>query len=552
MGVVDLLNEAKKSGVKIEVVDGELQIEAKASKKHWLDKLRPHKQEILSFLIGEPTAEEIGEPPIQAEQYKPFPIHTLPKPVAKYVNAAAKSIGCDSSFIALPVLASLARAIGNRRVIRLKRTWTEPAIIWGAMIGKSGTHKTPAMQAAMMFLDRRQSESVAEHERAIETYDQDHAQYAMDFRAWQKSGKDKGLPPVEPALPTCLRYVTSDCTIEALAALLHDQFDGLLVSRDELAGWLNGIAEYKGGQGSDLGHWLAMWSAAPLTVDRKTGAIKMIHIPRASVSLVGGIQPGTLQKAIGREHMQDGLCARLLFAMPPAKPVVWTEAVVDEKTEQAMGGLIDRLLELEPLTTEGGDPEPVPLDLTCRAKKVWVEFFNRHRAELADLDDDLAACWSKLEAYAARFALIFQLCDCPHDHSIDETAMKSAIGLADWFGHEAKRVYGMFVEDDKGQEQRELTDWIERRGGRTTARDLQSSMRTYRQAGKAEAALCRLASEHLGGWSVVKTSGRPRREFVLTAVSASAEAPETAETATSVDADNADAPQNGQVWEASL
>jgi hypothetical protein len=60
-------------------------------------------------------------------------------------------------------------------------------------------------------------------------------------------------------------------TIEALAALLAVQFAGLLVLRDELGG----IAEYKGGKGSDLGHWLASWSRVPLTVDRKTGAQRM-------------------------------------------------------------------------------------------------------------------------------------------------------------------------------------------------------------------------------------------------------------------------------------
>jgi hypothetical protein len=31
-----------------------------------------------------------------------------------------------------------------------------------------------------------------------------------------------------------------------MATRQEDQFDGVLVSRDELAGWLNGIAEYKG------------------------------------------------------------------------------------------------------------------------------------------------------------------------------------------------------------------------------------------------------------------------------------------------------------------
>ncbi len=28
-------------------------------------------------------------------------------------------------------------------------------------------------------------------------------------------------------------------------------------------GWVDGLAECKGGRGSDTGHWLATWSAAP-------------------------------------------------------------------------------------------------------------------------------------------------------------------------------------------------------------------------------------------------------------------------------------------------
>lgn len=175
MDVVKLLAEAEQSGVKIEVVDGDLQIEANRSKKHWLEKLRPHKQEILSHLNGEPTDEEIGEAPKQAEHYKPFPVHCLPAIVGKFVGAASKAIGCDPAFIALPLMACLARAIGNKRVIRLKRSWVEPSIIWAAIVGKSGTHKTPALSASTRFLDRKQAESIAKHVEAMTNYEQEKA-----------------------------------------------------------------------------------------------------------------------------------------------------------------------------------------------------------------------------------------------------------------------------------------------------------------------------------------------------------------------------------------
>ena len=553
MDVVRLLADAKKDGVKIEAIDRELRIEAAASKKHWLDKLRPHKAELLDILQGASTqiddAAELEEP-ITTIAYQDFPTHTLPSPVGDYVRAAAKAIGCDESFIALPLLASLARAVGNKRVIRLKRTWTEPAIIWAAIVGNSGTHKTPAMQAATKFLDAKQKESIAAHLESLSGFEIEQAQYDRNLADWKRLKKTEEPPPWKPEEPACNRFTTTDATIEALAALLSVQFDGLLVTRDELAGWLNGIGEYKSGKGSDLGHWLAMWSAQSFTSDRKTGLVKMIHVPRAAVSLVGGIQPATLRAAIGQEHMANGLCARLLMAMPASKAVRWTDETVDQKTEAAITETFDRLLSLEPAADEHGEAEPFPLDLTPEAKTVWVAYFNRHRAELVDLDDDLAAAWSKLEAYAARFALIFQLCswaagDASGD-AIDEQSMQSAIELSDWFGGEAKRVYGLFVETKEEIEQRELIGLIERKGGRLTARELQQGSRKYKKSVDAELSLDELVESDLGRWEIVPTPGRQRREFVLSTPSTSTQVPSFAVSEASVDVDTVDSPQNHQ------
>jgi hypothetical protein len=469
-----------------------------------------------SVSVSTSTAREI-------EPYTPFPIDVLPAAVGDCVRAASCAIGCDSSFVALPLMACLARAIGNKRVIRLKRTWTEPAIIWASIVGKSGSHKTPAMAAAMSFLNREQAKAITAFQEAVAQFDQDKALYDREYAAWKRA-KSTEPPPWPPEEPVCNRFITTDTTIEALAFMLHNQFDGVLVHRDELAGWLGGIAEYKGGKGSDLGHWLASWSAAPLTVDRKTGAIKMIHVPRAAVSIVGGIQPGVLRKSIGQEHMQDGLCARLLLAMPDPKLVRWTDAEPDHNTQAAMGAIFEKLIGMSPAADGDGNPEPFAMSLSNEAKRVWVDYFNRHRAELSDLDDDLAAAWSKLEAYTARFALIFQLCswaageEYASDQLIDEAAMRSAITLSDWFGGEARRVYGLFSESNVDREQRELIELIRRKGGSVTARDLMRSSRRFGTADEADTALDELVRSKLGQWVPVPTSpkgGKPTRVFRL-------------------------------------
>ncbi len=76
--------------------------------------------------------------------YMPFPLAALPQPMRDYVDACSSAIDCDPAYIGLPLLAAKAAAIGNTRRIRLKRSWTEPAILWGAIVGESGTAKSPA------------------------------------------------------------------------------------------------------------------------------------------------------------------------------------------------------------------------------------------------------------------------------------------------------------------------------------------------------------------------------------------------------------------------
>ncbi len=253
----------------------------------------------------------------------------------------------------------------------------------------------------------------------------------------------------------------------------------------------------------------------------------MIHVPRASVGIIGGIQPGILRRAIGREHMQDGLCARLLLTMPAPRQVRWTEATIDPRSEAAMIAVFDRLLALESAADDDGKPMPFDMAMTAEAKATWVTYFNRHRAEMTDLDDDLAAAWSKLEAYAARFALVVQLCSWAagvgSSEQVDQASVESGVALSDWFGAEARRVYDVLSDDIEAAERRELVEWIAKRGGSVTARELQGGLRAYRaSASDADAALTKLVECGHGAWHGIgagSQGGRAFRVFKLSAPS---------------------------------
>lgn len=457
-------------------------------------------------------------------EFEPFPVDALPAPIKRFVRVASGAIGCDPSFIAVPMLVVCAACIGNSRVIRLKYGWTEPAIIWGCVIANSGDHKSPALAVCLGAIRQLQQRKLREYEKAIAQFnDCVLAEYESKLAEYKRSKLPGKQPPEKPVEPVAWRIVADDLTLEALADLLRKQPRGLLVAVDELAAWLGSMERYK--KGSDLARWLEVFGARPLVIDRKTGNQKTIYIPRAAVSICGGIQPDAYKRLMTLENRSNGMSARLLSFMPPRRPRKWTDKSIEEKDEAIIEELIDRLLrlEMEPPKTINDDPTPAAVSMSVDAKKIFVSFYNQHAEEQSTEASELAATWSKLEGYVPRIALTLHCIrwaageiHTDDEFLVDAESMQSAITLVKWFANEARRVHSMLAESPEEQATRELVDWIQQRGGSVTAREMQAHLRKYRSsAARAEADLRALVLAKLGKMEVEQTGGRPSLRFVL-------------------------------------
>ncbi len=229
-----------------------------------------------------------------------------------------------------------------------------------------------------------------------------------------------------------------------------------------------------------------------------------------------------------KEHFDNGLAARLLFAMPPRRPKRWTEDELPVGTEAALETLVGRLLALGMIEDEKGQPQPVDILLTPRGKEAWITFYNAHAVEQAEMTGELAAAWSKLEGYSARFALLVHLIRAESSDTtlaavgaVDEQSIAAGVTLSRWFGDEAARVYGIIgggAEDPEVREQRELLRVIQECGGQITVRRLMQKCRRYRgKAEAAEEALGRLvAANKLDVWTDTHSGGRGRPSCVYT------------------------------------
>ena len=408
--------------------------------------------------------------------------------------------------MALPVLAVLASAIGNSRRLKMKSAWDEPAILWTVLVGESGSLKSPSLEKALEPVQEAHAKACLEHKRKLEQYEREN------------SKKKEGEPPKYETI------MCSDITVEALISRLQNAPRGLLLARDEFSGFLKSFDQYKKGRGADVAQWLHMNGGRPVQVDRKTNN-EIVFIPNGTVCITGGIQPRILEQCLSQEFFDNGMAARLLPAMPPSRPKVWTESDISDAARHAYALVHRSLLGLEPTMDCDENPAPLLIDWSTDAKNLYVEFYDEHNHECRTLPKNLKSVWSKLEGCAARLALVIYCAKEAEGGSdargeVDMDSMAAGIRLARWFGNEARRVYAMFAADGQNEatKQEQLSRMIEKVGGEATVRDSQRSSSLYADAVEWKEAVDDLARVGLGRWNTIKpgpTGGHPIQEFVL-------------------------------------
>ncbi len=409
---------------------------------------------LIEALINQPERARIqpvsGSP--SDDEYRPFPVDTLPDAVAAFVAESAAAVRCDEAFIALPVLTLLGAAVGNARRLQLKRTYEAPTILWTGIIGESGTGKTPAIRTALA--------SAYEHEEVLRRLD----------------------PP--------RRLLVGDATTEALSQLMAANPRGIFCVRDELAGWFGSIDRYterRGGCSADQSFLLSAYNGMPHSVDRRTGDRRHVHIPRASLWVTGGIQPGILARAMGAAEREAGLLSRLLLACPPSRPQEYSDDDVAAATKDRFDTVLKGLFTLE------GEEF---VTLSPEAKQLWRAFHDRTAEEANRLSGDLTAAWSKFRDTALRIALILHLVESP-DGNVSRPTMERALILTEWFKQETRRVYAILADAPKRQAERTedeaLLTWMTGRGW-MTQRDIERGSRCFRGTGRAAAVLRRMVN----------------------------------------------------------
>ena len=108
------------------------------------------------------------------------------------------------------LLAIASGVIGSRFVLRVKRDWYEPAHLWTAVVGETGTAKLPALEKAREPIEALQAEA---HKTAVD--ERKKYEQALTAGDGGGDGAKKPSPPDDER-----HYYTTDATIEALCRSL--------------------------------------------------------------------------------------------------------------------------------------------------------------------------------------------------------------------------------------------------------------------------------------------------------------------------------------------
>jgi hypothetical protein len=468
------------------------------------------------------SQEQSSDTPAVAK-FVPFPVDVLPGLLAEYVKQAAESIGCDETMVVNPLLAGIAGAIGNTRQVVLKSDWDEPCILWAMSIAHSGDRKSPPFRKVKAFFNGVEQQSQEAYNDALKEYRKQHAHFKSDLAKWMK--KQAGEPPDEPPEPIKERHVIGDTTAEAVPWCLVDNPRGLILMRDELAGWFHSFGQYKNGD-ADSPFWLECYEAGSYPVDRR-GVKKPAHIPRCSVSVTGTIQAGTMRRFLhDRVAVENGMLQRFLLSWPPERQIGWSDAVIDADLMKAVQTMFNDLLALDFYIDSNEKQHPENVYLTPESEMMFIDIANQYAREKTGCHPDLKSYWSKTPGRIARIALLHHLVRCAageniHPCQIDTHSMQSAITIGRWYANEASRVYtllGCGSETGEARERREILDVLRELGGTASISEITVKLSKFRgEEGreKLEKILRQEVSKGRMKSETVNTGGKPKVVFTL-------------------------------------
>lgn len=399
----------------------------------------------------EPTPLPDCLPPVAA-----FDLELLPEALRGWVADIAERMQCPPDFTAVGAVVALSSIIGARAVVKPKARddWAVVPNLWGAIVGRPGVMKSPALSEVLKPLHRLEKAERELWQAAHDAWELDCKVAGLADVANERSAK--GLATKDPAAarellrptdtpsePTMRRYVVNDATVEKLADLLVTNVWGTLVYRDEMHGLLCSMD--KQGQEGARGFYLTGYDGNQGHAVDRIGRGES-YVPRVCLAMLGGIQPGKVQSyvrdAVAGGAGDDGLLQRFGLTVWPDinREFTYVDRWPDTPARQAAWDVFERLNQLQPAT----DDAPQEWRFSPEAQAIFYEWLVPFETGIRgdDLHPALVSHLSKWRKLIPALALIFALVDTPDTNGvIHERELIRALAWAEYLRTHAERLY---------------------------------------------------------------------------------------------------------------
>ena len=379
------------------------------------------------------------------------------EPLSPWIQDVAERACAPLEMIACPAIVCLGALVGRKLGIRPSAfdDYLVAPNLWGGIIARPGFMKTHYVDQGTAHLKRLAAIALERFEAERWKWEAEQARIEAEIAAIKskmttaaKNNNDDGLADLQREFAELKRelkdakvvehrYLTQDATVEKLGELLQENPDGLLVLRDELAGWLRTLD--KPGREGDREFYLEGWNGTGRYTFDRIGR-GTVHIPAVCLSIFGGIQPGKLNsyihEAITESGGADGLLQRLQLTVWPDALGKWerSEQWPDTAAKNHAFEIFEYLDRFNPVASgahmeEGSIPF---LRFTPEAQ----ELFDDWRDELENrLRSDELVGTPAFESHIAKYrslmpslALLFHLVDCA---AVDKAFDTFDTGIAD-------------------------------------------------------------------------------------------------------------------------
>lgn len=398
----------------------------------------------------------------------------LPGGLSDWVSDTAHRLQCPQDYPAIGLLVSLSAVIGGRLAIRPKQldNWTVTPNLWGLIIGRPSTLKSPAMAAALAPLNALDREAFAKFQADLLNYEAQKAAHAVTVGNTKNQGRGKSgqgqsasvlasnlaaVMQQRPVAPVQTRYIVNDVTVEKLGEILAENPNGVMVFRDELKGFLG---ELEGEENANKrGFVLQAWTGdGGYNFDRIGRG--HIRIPRAILSVLGTTQPGVIETYLDQAMRggigDDGLIQRFQLAVYPEEPAVSTlvDKLPDVAAADFVFSLFKSLAALDPSSIGaardniGGGDDQWYLRFSAKAQRLFNDWYDKLMRHIQRAGDGaVASHYGKYRSLVPSLALIFHLAE-GRSGPVDEAALYRAIGWAMFLKRHAEKIYHYSIRSD--------------------------------------------------------------------------------------------------------